>query len=130
MSSRIQTSAMRKVLSEHSRCELCGSSRNIEAHHIIPISLGGADCVENILAVCEKCHVLLTPKSMLTKKGIDNIQVNNFAIMVKNAVYDKIIQEEEEYGSALSFSDVLDVFDGVIETVQGTISQRKGARHA
>lgn len=130
MSSRIQTSAMRKVLSEHGRCELCGSPRNIEAHHIIPISFGGADCVENILAVCEKCHVLLTPKSTLTRKGIDNIQVNNFAIMVKNAVYDKIIQEEEEYGSALSFSDVLDVFDGVIETVQRTISQRKGARPA
>lgn len=68
---RKQTQAMRKVLSEHERCELCGSKRELQAHHIIPVGLGGRDVEENILCVCAKCHTLLTPTSIMTKNAIN-----------------------------------------------------------
>ena len=37
-------------------CKNCGSDKNIEYHHIVPISLGGQDKIDNIVALCGKCH--------------------------------------------------------------------------
>lgn len=37
-------------------CVGCGSNENIEYHHIVPISLGGADDFSNIVPLCHACH--------------------------------------------------------------------------
>ena len=76
MAKREQTVNMRKVIQENVKCELCGSRRNLEAHHIIPIVYGGDDSLENLLCVCASCHVKLTPRSLLTKKGIEIARAN------------------------------------------------------
>lgn len=56
------------------RCELCGSKRNVEVHHIIPkiCGINGIDleCDDNLIVVCSTCHGKLTPRSILTKWGI------------------------------------------------------------
>lgn len=40
-------------------CACCGSKKNIELHHIIPISLGGKDVYYNLVYLCHSCHVLM-----------------------------------------------------------------------
>ena len=78
MGKRSQTETMRRVVRTAGKCELCGSTRGLEAHHIIPIAFGGDDSEENILCVCAKCHGLLTPRSILSKRGIHN---NNWEVL-------------------------------------------------
>lgn len=65
-----------KVLRMCERCELCGSMRNLEVHHIIPLVIEieeiDLNCEENLLVVCKKCHAMLTPHRLLTKIGQKN----------------------------------------------------------
>ena len=64
------------------RCELCGSRRNMEVHHIIPrcvaTELPGFNIhdKDNLLVVCGSCHAKLTPRRMLIKYGIAKLPVN------------------------------------------------------
>lgn len=37
-------------------CAKCGSSENIEIHHMIPLFLGGDTSEFNCIALCRKCH--------------------------------------------------------------------------
>lgn len=66
---------MNKLLRElcltraNNKCELCGSQRKLEVHHIIPIVANGDDDKDNLIVLCEKCHGILTPKSYLTRYG-------------------------------------------------------------
>lgn len=47
----------RRVEEEHgNKCVNCGSSENIEKHHIVPILLGGTNRISNIVPLCHKCH--------------------------------------------------------------------------
>lgn len=44
-------------------CELCGSTKKVEQHHIVPRWLGGSDAPTNIMPLCRKCHVELHKKN-------------------------------------------------------------------
>ena len=68
------TEVMKKALKENEGrgCELCGRTKTLEAHHIIPRSIGGPDSEDNIICICSACHAKLTPKSLLTKIGLRN----------------------------------------------------------
>lgn len=50
--------SFRKVMKDNlgSKCVCCGSTNNIEYHHIVPISLGGRNNLENIVPLCVSCH--------------------------------------------------------------------------
>ena len=37
-------------------CYNCGSTENIEYHHIVPLKLGGTNNISNIAALCNRCH--------------------------------------------------------------------------
>jgi len=37
-------------------CWRCGCEKHLQRCHIIPDSLGGKDCPENIVLLCERCH--------------------------------------------------------------------------
>lgn len=37
-------------------CQICGSTDNVEGHHLFDYALGGAANVENIICLCSKCH--------------------------------------------------------------------------
>ena len=62
------------------KCELCGSPRNLELHHIIPTCTGfigvDLDVPDNWIMVCHKCHAQLTPKKLLTKIGLQKAKMN------------------------------------------------------
>lgn len=38
------------------RCINCGSTENIEYHHVVPLLLGGKDIDSNIVPLCYACH--------------------------------------------------------------------------
>ena len=38
------------------KCVRCGSEDDLEVHHIIPVSHGGLDLMENLVVVCESCN--------------------------------------------------------------------------
>lgn len=37
-------------------CQICGSSDQVEGHHIIDYQYGGAADMDNIITLCQKCH--------------------------------------------------------------------------
>lgn len=38
------------------RCVNCGSDEMIEFHHIVPLALGGTNCITNVVPLCWECH--------------------------------------------------------------------------
>lgn len=87
---------MEKVVEEAGRCELCGSRRGLEAHHIIPTVCGGYDSEENLLCVCKSCHSKLTPTSILTSIGIHNTKNRNSLISLKSDILCFIWQRSQD----------------------------------
>lgn len=46
-----------KVLERDGKeCLRCGSASNLEVHHIIPVSRGGSDEIDNLATLCSECH--------------------------------------------------------------------------
>lgn len=55
-------------------CCNCGGSAK-QAHHVVPLSLGGNDVLSNLVSLCEDCHGLVHDRSFfrhseLTKAGL------------------------------------------------------------
>lgn len=88
------------------KCELCGSVRGLELHHIIPVCAGGSDSENNLILICSGCHSKLTPTSELTKVG----QHNSYFIDEIVFAYD-FYKELDSYEGHLTKMDILDVFD-------------------
>jgi len=46
----------RKALSSANRCSVCFTEGLTEAHHIVPVSLGGPSILSNLVELCLSCH--------------------------------------------------------------------------
>ena len=42
------------------RCARCGSEKNIEMHHMIPLAMGGNTDPRNCISLCRDCHTQAT----------------------------------------------------------------------
>lgn len=38
------------------RCANCGSTNNLEVDHIVPLSRGGTNDIDNLRILCKSCH--------------------------------------------------------------------------
>ncbi len=47
---------IRDALSKSRICRKCYSTKQLEVHHIIPISAGGPDILDNVDVLCHLCH--------------------------------------------------------------------------
>lgn len=110
MEKRKQSPTMRMVANTNSCCELCGSVKGLEVHHIIPIVCGGDDSVDNLICVCRKCHALLTPRSVLTKIGIAKVQYIDEHLKGKARLYKLIESHCERDGCCID-----SIFDAIEE---------------
>lgn len=103
---------------EIGKCELCGSKRNLQLHHLIPMVCENdsikLDCEDNWLCVCGTCHALLTPKNLLTKYGLSKAKEKNKTMMFYKDLEKRCIACKEE-GIAPDIYDVLDVFDSIFK---------------
>ena len=113
MAMKRDISAMQKVVDEAGRCELCGSRRGLEAHHIIPISAGGDNSEENLICVCSTCHARLTPRSKLRKMGLDKVKTRNYLVALWIEIYDRCENAES----------IIDIFDAVDRTMASAIEK-------
>lgn len=102
----------KEYLESTDRCELCGSPKKLEIHHIIPLCAGGEDSLNNWICICGCCHSKLTPKSLLSKAGINRTKAQNVLIEIYNEFYKRIGEmcESEGFVDAV---DCMDIFDEV-----------------
>lgn len=42
-------------------CRICGKENSGQVHHIIPKRSGGTDQLSNLVTLCGRCHMLLSP---------------------------------------------------------------------
>ncbi len=100
--------AMQEYLTDNqiTRCELCGMKKGLEVHHILPRVCGGDDSYDNMIAVCVKCHALLTPRRLLTKIGMfeDSVGVRFHDFWKK---IDDMIGDSDD-PCAVSVAEILD----------------------
>ena len=59
----------------NNECANCGQTAS-QAHHVVPLILGGFDKLSNLVALCEECHgkvhgTKLSNHSELTRKGLN-----------------------------------------------------------
>ncbi len=43
------------------QCKLCGKKNSAQVHHIVPKSKGGKNEFTNLIMLCGRCHMLLSP---------------------------------------------------------------------
>ena len=82
-----------KLIEEVGHCELCGSKRNMEVHHIVPkVCCEGiidADREDNLIVVCGSCHSRLTPRRFLPQYGINKLPEHKHPVKMKR-FYDNL----------------------------------------
>lgn len=61
MRKRLTKEIKAKIISLYGdKCINCGSSEEIEFHHVVPLEIGGNDTPENIVPLCYSCHKAVT----------------------------------------------------------------------
>jgi hypothetical protein len=50
------TSAMAAYRTEHPACEVCGWTRHVHVHHMLPMSCGGTNDPDNLVTLCANHH--------------------------------------------------------------------------
>lgn len=67
------------------KCRICGSSENLEVHHMQALVYHGKSKEENLVTLCEECHVFAPEKS---------IEENEKYLKERNKdIYDRMMQE-------------------------------------
>ncbi|MDJ0796020.1 MAG: HNH endonuclease [Calothrix sp. MO_167.B12] len=46
---------------DNRQCQVCGKEHSAQVHHIIPRSQGGTNELSNLIVLCGRCHMLISP---------------------------------------------------------------------
>ena len=46
----------RILLRDKGRCVKCGSKKNLEIDHVVPLARGGSNRLENLQLLCQRCN--------------------------------------------------------------------------
>lgn len=52
-------------------CGCCGGKKNLELHHIVPMSCGGTDDYFNLIYLCHDCHTKIHKTILEAFKAVD-----------------------------------------------------------
>ena len=61
-----------------SKCVNCGSTEDLEYHHVVPLAIGGNDVDSNIVCLCGYCHKML--------HNATNANHINHSLLIKNGI--------------------------------------------
>lgn len=89
----IETSLKVQVFTKYGeRCYVCGYSLKsvLRIHHVIPVSLGGADNLDNLILVCSNCHTLT---HFFSSKKYQNKEIESLLIKELNKKAVKRLKE-------------------------------------
>ena len=88
------------------KCANCGSTEDLVYHHIVPISLGGTDNMENMVCLCGTCHDLIhygirgeISHSYAARVGIKKAQAQGVHFGRKPADYERIMRLIAEHST-------------------------------
>jgi hypothetical protein len=42
-------------------CQVCGKEHSGQVHHVIPRSQGGTNDLSNLITLCGRCHMVISP---------------------------------------------------------------------
>jgi cobalamin biosynthesis protein CbiG len=76
------------MMRDHARCRVpgCRAAANIEVHHIVPWSLGGAHTMENLIALCDGHHTALHCGDITIDGPADCAVITNVAALNADAI--------------------------------------------
>lgn len=107
--------AQREYMKDYDRCELCGSKKNLQCHHIIPLSTSIVGCdldvEDNYICVCSACHAKLTPKNLIVKYGMAKKRFIDEKDRIGFYFYKNVGDALEYNNGLLSACDIMDIFD-------------------
>lgn len=124
------TTDQKKFCDEIGKCELCGSRRNLEVHHMIPMVCEPVDSMrmlqsgsikldveDNWIVLCSACHSRLTPKKLLTRLGIYRSRLACY----RYEVYKDFCEYIEDCLTKFDRVETKDYFDAIEHAVFGKI---------
>lgn len=76
------------------RCASCGSTDDLEIHHIVPIAVGGSNNLFNLAALCHSCHMAAHNGRNMTKyKAKVGTQRGGRSIKISFEEFDKAFEK-------------------------------------
>lgn len=90
----ILMSSWREIRSEvlqrdNRKCQVCGREYSGQVHHVIPKSKGGTNDLSNLITLCGRCHMLISPvpEWLITKLwNIPPEEISSAAAAVQNRI--------------------------------------------
>jgi ribosomal protein S27AE len=87
------------LLRDNRYCQACGKERSGQVHHVIPRSEGGSDDFSNLITLCGKCHMLVSPVPEWLIAKLWKIPVNEIGAAsqaVQNRINEILINRKTE----------------------------------
>lgn len=100
---------------EVKRCELCGKKGKLEAHHIIPVCLGGGSTDDNFIGICASCHAKLTPRAELSRVG-QRMKKGAFFFAANRAI-EEFWNALDAYDGCFDYQDIFDEIDVAFDKI-------------
>jgi len=61
---------------DNHRCRVCGRGGSNQVHHILPRGAGGSDDPSNLITLCGRCHMLVSPVPDSVVSKVWNIPID------------------------------------------------------
>jgi hypothetical protein len=74
--SKVYTEARKRISDRPKICANCGSTEEIEMHHIVPLSKGGSNREGNLVYLCFECHCKVHETIRGQGEAEDSVVVN------------------------------------------------------
>ena len=104
------------------KCCNCGSEKDIQYHHIIPLSLGGNNILSNIVPLCYSCHSLL---HFGEKKNINHSEATKAGLQ---RARERGVQLGQKKGTKLTTKKSIEAKEKILELncdFNGTLSNEE-----
>ena len=82
---------------DNRKCQVCGKEYSGQVHHILPRSQGGTNELSNLIILCGKCHMVISPvpEWLITKLWqIPAEEISATSQAIQNKI-DEVVRQRE-----------------------------------